>query len=228
MPFIAKASGIPLAKIASRVMMGTTVQELRDEGMIPVHAASGFVAVKEALLPWQRFPEEDILLGPEMRATGEVMGIGADVGVAYAKALLSIDSAIPAEGQVFISLADRDKPMGLAAAQAFTLLGFKILATSGTARFLEHHGVDAEVVVKVGEGPKDTVERIESGEVHLVVNTPRGRRARGDGSKIRQASIRAGIPCITTIQGALAAARSLRSGPGAVLDVRSLQDWHSS
>ena len=225
-PFISKAVGLPLAKIAARVMMGATLESLRIEGMIPESQHRSFVAVKEAVLPWDRFPEEDTVLGPEMRATGEVMGIGEEVGTAYAKALLAAGHQIPTSGTVFLSLAERDKPMGLAVAQAFTMLGFSLLASPGTARFLEHHGIDAESVNKVGEGPRDTVERIESGEVDLVVNTPRGRRARGDGRRIRHVSASRGIPCVTTIAGALAVARSLQSGELATVNVRSLQDWH--
>ena len=225
-PFISKAAGVPLAKIAARVMMGATLDHLRSEGMVPATMPSDFVAVKEAVLPWDRFPKEDTVLGPEMRATGEVMGIGRDVGTAYAKALLAAGHAIPQSGTVFLSLADRDKAMGLAVGQAFTMLGFRLLATAGTSRFLAHHGVPSDVVAKVGEGDHDTVQRIESGEVDLVVNTPRGRRARGDGRLIRHASMHQGIPCVTTIQGALAIARSLRAGRVAVINVRSLQDWH--
>ena len=226
-PFISKAVGVPMAKIAARVMMGATIGELRAESLVP-EPGNGrpFVAVKEAVLPWDRFPEEDTVLGPEMRATGEVMGIGHDVGTAYAKALLAAGHQIPKSGTVFLSLAERDKPMGLAVAQAFTMLGFSLLASPGTARFLEHHGIPAESVNKVGEGPRDTVERIESGDVDLVVNTPRGRRARGDGRLIRHASASRGVPCVTTIAGALAVARSLRSGRLATISVRSLQDWH--
>ena len=225
-PFISKAVGIPLAKVAARVMLGATIEELRTEGIIPAFVDRPYVAVKEAVLPWDRFPEEDTVLGPEMRATGEVMGIGHDVGTAYAKALLAAGHQIPKSGTVFLSLAERDKPLGLAVAQAFTMLGFSLLASPGTARFLDHHGVTAESVNKVGEGPRDTVNRIESGEVDLVVNTPRGRRARGDGRLIRHASASRGVPCVTTIAGALAVARSLRSGRLATMNVKSLQDWH--
>jgi carbamoyl-phosphate synthase large subunit len=225
-PFISKAVGVPLAKVAARVMMGATLEELRVDGILPDHTSRKFVAVKEAVLPWDRFPEEDTVLGPEMRATGEVMGIAPEVGTAYAKALLAAGHQIPKSGTVFLSLAERDKPMGLAVAQAFTMLGFSLLASPGTARFLEHHGVPASAVNKVGEGPRDTVERIESGEVDLVVNTPRGRRARGDGRRIRHASASRGVPCVTTIAGALAVARSLKSGHLATINVRSLQDWH--
>ena len=225
-PFISKATGVPLAKVAARVMLGATLEELRTEGLLADQVIRPFVAVKEAVLPWDRFPEEDTVLGPEMRATGEVMGIGHEVGTAYAKALLAAGHQIPKSGAVFLSLAERDKPLGLAVAQAFTMLGFSLLASPGTARFLEHHGVVAQSVNKVGEGPMDTVERIESGQVDLVVNTPRGRRARGDGRLIRHASASRGVPCVTTIAGALAVARSLRSGRLATVNVRSLQDWH--
>jgi carbamoyl-phosphate synthase large subunit len=226
-PFISKASGIPMAKIAARVMMGATLQSLRDEGMIPERRAEGFVAVKEAVLPWDRFPEEDVVLGPEMRSTGEVMGMAPDVGVAYAKALLAAGHVLPTRGRIFLSFADRDKPLGLAVAQAFTLLGFEIIATRGTSRYLEHHAISAEPVNKVGEGPRDTRDRILAGEVQLVINTPRGGRARSDGRVIRHAARSVGVPCVTTIQGGLAVARSLRAGNVAISNPRSLQEWHS-
>jgi carbamoyl-phosphate synthase large subunit len=227
-PFISKAKAIPLARIAARVMMGATIADLRDEGWVPDSPAENFVAVKDAVLPWDRFPEEDNILGPEMKATGEVMGIGSDVGVAYGKALLAAGNVLADRGKVFLSFADRDKPVGLAVAQAFTMLGFDLLATSGTARYLRHHAIEAEVVNKVGEGPRDIGERLANGEVHLVVNTPRGGRARHDGITIRQAARRLHIPCVTTVQGGLAVARSLRAGPGAIHKPRSLQEWHST
>ncbi len=225
-PFISKASGIPMAKLAARVMMGERLETLRTEGLLKDRSSPGFTAVKEAVMPWNRFPEQDSVLGPEMRATGEVMGIGADTGVAYAKALLAAGHKLPTEGTVFLSLADRDKAMGLAVAQAFQMLGFSLIATKGTARFLAHHAIAAEVVNKVGEGPDDTRERIEGGQVQLIVNTPRGGRARSDGQVIRHAARARGVPCVTTIQGALSVARSLRSGDGMVVAPRSLQDWH--
>ncbi len=225
-PFISKASGLALAGLAARVMLGATLAELRREGLVPERPADGFVAVKEAVLPWDRFPEEDTVLGPEMRATGEVMGIGTDVGVAYGKAQLAAGHRLPTVGSVFLSLADRDKPMGLAVAQAFLRLGFTLVATPGTARYLEHHAIPAAVVSKVGDGSPDTRELIESGRVDLVVNTPRGARARSDGRIIRAAAQRRGVPCITTIPGALAAARSIRSGEASLVEPRSLQEWH--
>ncbi len=226
-PFISKATAVPLARIAARVMMGSTIEELRREGLVPESAQRhDFVAVKNAVLPWNRFPEEDSVLGPEMRATGEVMGIGPDVGVAFAKALLAAGHILPTRGRVFLSFADRDKPMGLAVAQAFTMLGFDLVATHGTARYLKHHAIDAEPVHKVGEGPRDIGQRLEDGEIHLVINTPRGGKARSDGKTIRIAARSHSIPCVTTIQGALAVARSLRAGPGAIQRPRSLQEWH--
>jgi carbamoyl-phosphate synthase large subunit len=228
-PFISKATGVPLARIAARVMMGSTIEELRREGLVPVSTVRpAFVAVKNAVLPWDRFPEEDSVLGPEMRATGEVMGIGSDVGVAFAKALLAAGHILPIRGRVFLSFADRDKPMGLAVAQAFTMLGFELVATHGTARYLRHHAIDADPVHKVGEGPRDIGQRLEDGEIQLVINTPRGGRARSDGRTIRIASRVHSIPCVTTIQGGLAVARSLRAGPGAIQRPRSLQEWHQT
>ena len=228
-PFISKATGIPLARIAARVMMGASIEELRREGIVPVtFQRPDFVAVKNAVLPWDRFPEEDSVLGPEMKATGEVMGIGSDVGVAFAKALLGAGHVLPTRGRVFLSFADKDKPMGLAVAQAFTMLGFDLLATKGTARYLRHHAIEAESVNKVGEGPRDIGERLENGEVQLVINTPRGGRARSDGRMIRRAARGHSVPCVTTIQGGLAVARSLRAGSVAINRPRSLQEWHQS
>lgn len=226
-PFISKAKGIPLARIAARVMMGTSLEELRAEGMLDDgKPRPDFVAVKDAVLPWDRFPEEDSVLGPEMKATGEVMGIGPDMGVAYGKALLGAGNILADRGNVFLSFADRDKPMGLAVAQAFIMLGFNVIATQGTARYLRHHAVDAESVPKIGEGDRDIGERLENAEIQLVINTPRGGRARSDGTTIRQAARRNSIPCVTTIQGGLAVARSLRAGPGAINRPKSLQEWH--
>ena len=226
-PFISKAKSLPLASIAARVMMSSTLGELREQGMVPESVAEpGFVAVKDAVLPWDRFPEEDTILGPEMRATGEVMGIGPDVGVAYGKALLAAGNTLADRGTVFLSFADRDKPLGLAVAQAFTMLGFHLVATGGTAKYLDHHAIPAELVNKIGEGPRDIRERLENSEVQLVVNTPRGGRARSDGLSIRQIAKRNSIPCVTTVQGGLAVARSLRAGPGAIHKPRSLQEWH--
>jgi carbamoyl-phosphate synthase large subunit len=226
-PFISKATGVPLAKLATRVMMGETVEQLRRAGVaLPIDEPVGFVAVKVAVLPWARFPEQDIVLGPEMRATGEVMGIASDVGTAYAKALLGAGTRLPEAGTVFFSLTDRDKEAGLAVARRFAGMGFRMLATAGTAAHLAGHGIAATRVDKVGEGPWDPVRLIHEGKVDLVVNTPLGRRARGDGRLIRAAAQACAIPCITSVRGGLAVVGSLRQGPGALGDVKSLQEWH--
>ena len=225
-PFIAKASGSPLAKLASRVMVGATLRQLASEGVYALPGEPRFVAVKEAVLPWDRFPEEDTILGPEMRATGEVMGIGRGAGVAYAKAMMAAGTAIPVSGTVFLSFADRDKPAGAAVASALHALGFRLLASPGTAEYVRRDGVIAEPVHKVGEGPNDTVQRIEAGEMDLIINTPQGPRARGDGHLMRRAASSLRVPIVTTVAGAEAVIRSLRSSREAVYDVRSLQDWH--
>ena len=226
-PFISKASGVPLAKLASRVMLGATIEQLAGEGMPTDPGESRFVAVKEAVLPWDRFPEEDTLLGPEMRATGEVMGIGPGPGVAYAKAMMAAGSAIPLSGTVFLSFADPDKPAGQEVGAALHRLGFRLMASPGTAEFLRAYRVPVETVNKVGEGPNDTVHRIEYGAVDMVINTPQGRRARGDGRRMRRAASSKGVPIVTTVAGAQAVIRSLRGNPDAIYEVRSLQDWHA-
>jgi len=226
-PFISKTTGVPLAKVATRVMMGETIAALREAGVIPTDRAASYTTVKEAVMPWKRFPAEDTVLGPEMRATGEVMGIGPDFGTAYAKALLGAGHEVPQEGTLFFSLADRDKERGLDVARSYADLGFRILATHGTAGFLARHGIAATHVDKVGEGPYDPIRLIESGEINLIVNTPRGRRARGDGGLIRRAATRHGVPCVTTVKGGRAVANSIATHRDAVRTVRSLQDYHA-
>jgi carbamoyl-phosphate synthase large subunit len=227
-PFISKATGVPLAKLATRVMMGESIRSLRDAGLpMPDDTSPGFVSVKVAVIPWPKFPEQDIVLGPEMRATGEVMGIAGDLGTAYAKALLGAGTRLPDKGTVFFSLTDRDKEPGLEVARIFSRLGFRLLATVGTASFLAEHGVPAAHVDKVGEGQWDPVRLIQEGKVDLVVNTPLGRRARGDGRLIRAAAMANAIPCITTIRGGLAVARSLEGRREGAFEVKSLQEWHA-
>jgi carbamoyl-phosphate synthase large subunit len=226
-PFVSKATGVPLAKLGARVMMGESIEQLRRAGVVfPEGDAEGFVAVKVAVLPWTRFPEQDAVLGPEMRATGEVMGIAPTLGAAYAKALLGGGVHLPVAGTVFFSLTDRDKEAGLEVARRFAEMGCRLLATAGTAAHLAGHGVPATRVDKVGDGPWDPVRLIHEGKVDMVVNTPLGRRARGDGRLIRAAAQACVIPCITTVAGAQAVARSLHDGSEAIADVRSLQEWH--
>jgi carbamoyl-phosphate synthase large subunit len=226
-PFVAKATGVPLAKIASRVMIGATLADLRAEGLLRAKAKGDHVAVKEAVLPFNRFPEADALLGPEMRSTGEVMGIDLTTGLAFAKSQIAAGGPLPASGTVFMSLADRDKPLGCEAAAVFSELGFQIAATVGTAAAIEAAGVPvSRVLVKLGEPGEDGIDLIEKGEIQLVVNSPRGRGPRADGANIRAAAQRHGVPLLTTASAALAAAKGMIDWARHPLAVRTLQEYH--
>ena len=227
LPFVAKATGVPLAKVASRVMMGATLDELRIEGLLCERVVGDHVAVKEAVLPFDRFPEADPLLGPEMRSTGEVMGIDLTTGLAFTKSQIAAGGALPDSGTVFMSLADRDKAVGLEAARGLVDLGLEVVATSGTAEHLVANGVHVTTVVaKLGEVGVDAVELIRSGSVQMVVNSPRGRGPRSDGEHIRAAAGAAGIPLLTTANAAVAAARGLADWRRFPLAVRTLQEYH--
>ena len=226
-PFVAKATGVPLAKVASRVMMGATLDELRIEGLLCERVVGDHVAVKEAVLPFDRFPEADPLLGPEMRSTGEVMGIDLTTGLAFTKSQIAAGGALPDSGTVFMSLADRDKAVGLEAASGLVDLGLEVVATSGTAEHLVANGVHVTTVVaKLGEDGVDAVELIRSGSVQMVVNSPRGRGPRSDGEHIRAAAGAVGIPLLTTANAAVAAARGLADWRRFPLAVRTLQEYH--
>ena len=237
-PFVAKATGVPLAMVAARLMVGATLSELRAEGMLPaasagLHEMSGYVAVKEVVLPFDRFPGADAVLGPEMRSTGEVMALDATPGLAFVKAQLAAGTRLPAEGTVFMSMADRDKEAGLRAARIFHDLGYRLAATAGTAQLLRRGGVPVAVeVAKLGDNEgRHAVDLIEAGEVQLVINSPRGRGPRADGAHIRSAAGRAGLPLVTTGAAAVAAAdglRDLRDLRGIRPTVRSLQEYHRS
>jgi carbamoyl-phosphate synthase large subunit len=210
-PFVSKATGVPLAKVAARVMLGATFDELRTEGLLHPPAEGGHVSVKEAVLPFDRFPDVDTILGPEMRSTGEVMGVDRSFGMAFAKSQAGAGNTLPSRGTVFLSLADRDKPTGLVAARRFVELGFSIAATVNTAEALERDGIPVDVVVaKMGEAVGvDAVDLISSGKCDLVVNTPRGRGPRADGMHIRRAALRHNVPCVTTVAAGLAAAAGI-------------------
>ena len=188
---------------------------------------SDHVAVKEAVLPFNRFPEADPVLGPEMRSTGEVMGIDLTTGLAFTKSQISAGDALPESGTVFLSLANRDKAVGLEAARGLRDLGLDVVATSGTAEHLRANGVPVDTVVaKLDEEGTDAVELIRSGGVQLVVNSPRGRGPRADGEHIRAAAGALGIPLLTTANAALAAARGLADWRRFPLAVRTLQEYH--
>ena len=226
-PFVAKATGVPLAKIASRVMVGATLAELREEKLLRPRVSGDHVAVKEAVLPFNRFPEADPVLGPEMRSTGEVMGIDLTTGLAFAKSQISAGGALPESGTVFMSLADRDKETGLEAARSLSDLGLEIVATKGTADHLEKNGIRVkDVVAKLDEEGTDAVELIRSGAVQLVVNSPHGRGPRADGDHIRGAAGAEDIPLLTTASAALAAAKGLHEWKNSSLEVRTLQTYH--
>ena len=226
-PFVAKATGVPLAKIAARVMVGATLVELRAEGLLRPPANANHVAVKEAVLPFNRFPEADAVLGPEMRSTGEVMGIDRTTGLAFAKSQIAAGGPLPTGGTVFMSLADRDKALGCEAAALFVGLGFEVVATTGTATALSAAGVPVRhVLVKLGEPGDDGIDLIMAGEIQLVVNSPRGRGPRADGAHIRTAAQRYGVPLLTTAAAALAAARGMVDWSTHRLEVRPLQEYH--
>ena len=231
-PFVSKVTGVPLAKVATSVMLGRTLAELRDEGLVPAeprhYLRLPHTAVKAAVLPFGRFPGVDTLLGPEMRSTGEVMGIDADPGRALAKALVASGASLPRQGTIFLSVANRDKRSILYPAKRLADLGFRLLATRGTAAVLERAGIAVSRVPKVSEGGRSVVDLIRDAEVDLVVNTPFGRGPRTDGSLIRAAAAQAGIPCITTLPAVLAALRGIESVRGGGGEPRSLQEYHAA
>jgi carbamoyl-phosphate synthase large subunit len=223
-PFVSKATGVPLAKMAARVMLGARIADLD----LPADPMGGdHVAVKEAVLPFDRLAGSDALLGPEMRSTGEVMGLARDFPTAFAKAQAAAGARLPTAGTVFITVADRDKAAALGIAAQLHDLGLRIVATRGTAQSIARMGVPVETLNKIGEGHPHVVDWIERGEVDLVINTPVGTGARSDGYEIRRAAIARGIPCVTTLSGAMAAARAMASArAGNESPVLSLQELH--
>jgi carbamoyl-phosphate synthase large subunit len=240
-PFVSKATGVPLAQVAARVLGGASLEELRREGLLRPPVTGGHVSVKEAVLPFNRFPDADTLLGPEMRATGEVMGIDSSFGLAFAKSQAAAGDVLPAGGSVFFSLADRDKAAGVAVARRFVQLGFRIAATSGTARYFEADGVPVDTLVaklRAGDGGAgdgggddggaDAVALIRDGKVDLVVNTPRGRGPRADGAYIRRAANQHRVACLTTVAAARAAVAGIADRAANPLEVRSLQEYHAA
>jgi carbamoyl-phosphate synthase large subunit len=238
-PFVSKATGIALAKAAARISMGVSIATLREEGFLPATGdgvAKG-ISVKEAVLPWNRFRRTDgrgvdAVLGPEMRSTGEVMGISDSFGASYAKSQISAFGSLPKSGAIFISLADKDKESGINPARDLSAMGFRLFATEGTASYLLEHGISCVQVRKnsQGVGPygeKTIVDLLNAGDIDLVINTPVGRGTRIDGWAIRTAAIQRGIPCITTTAGFSAAVQGIVALQSNVLDVKPIQDWLS-
>ncbi|WP_298347667.1 carbamoyl-phosphate synthase large subunit [Ferrimicrobium sp.] len=236
-PFVAKATGIPLAKIAARVMVGETLARLRDSG-VPTSRRGSHYSVKEAVLPFHRFPGADSLLGPEMRSTGEVMGVDTTFELAFAKSQIAAGTVLPHDGMVFLSLANRDKASGLALARQLVDLGFTLAATYGTAGFLRSNQVPIEILVdKVHEervkdigtardGSVDAVWLLNSRQVVLVINTPEGSGPRVDGQRIRASAQRLRVPCITTMSAALAALGGIRALRASGYAVAPIQEYH--
>jgi carbamoyl-phosphate synthase large subunit len=223
-PFVSKAIGVPLAKLACRLMLG---ERLEDLGLPSEAMPADHVSVKEAVLPFDRFTGSDALLGPEMRSTGEVMGIARDFPTAFAKAQAAAGSGLPQAGTVFITVTDGDKPGASAISARLHDLGFRIVATAGTAQAIRGMGARVDAVLeKVGDGSPNVVDWIEDGEIDLVINTPTGSGARADGWEIRRAAVARGIPCITTLSGAHAAVRAIDAGRSGEPIVLSLQEIH--
>jgi len=229
-PYVSKATGVPLAKVAARLMTGRKLRDLnlpytKINGVMEL-AVRNFYAVKSPVFPFNKFRGVDTILGPEMRSTGEVMGISASYGVAFAKAQLAAGARLPREGVVFISVNDRDKRHVAGLAQDLSRAGLKIIATRGTAAALTASGIEVETVYKVNEGRPNIVDLVKTGKVNLVINTPLGRESFYDEKSIRRAAIRYNVPCITTLSAAVAAARGILAIAQQPIEVASLQELH--
>jgi carbamoyl-phosphate synthase large subunit len=223
-PFVSKATGIPLAKIATKVMVGKTLSDLGvTQETIPSH-----VSVKEAVMPFDRFPGVDVLLGPEMKSTGEVMGIDTEFGRAYAKSQLAAGQNLPTDGAVFISIQDPDKKAVLPVARQFKEIGFTILATKGTSSFFNENGIENEMVNKVSAGRPHVVDAIMNKKVQFIINTGAGDKTREDGYLIRRAALKYFIPYATPIAGAKAMARGIAALKGKALTVKPIQEYHKN
>jgi carbamoyl-phosphate synthase large subunit len=222
-PYVSKATGIPWAKIATKVMLGKTLKDLGiEKEVVPEH-----FSVKEAVFPFNRFPGVDPVLGPEMKSTGEVMGIDADFGIAYMKAQIAAGQKIPMEGKIFISVNDQDKRKIVGIAKRLAALGYQIVTTAGTGEVMRKNGMEVEIVAKLGEGRPDVLDLIKNGEVKLLINTPGGKRTKVDETKIRSTAIMHMIPIVTTLSGARATVNGLESVKKKGIAVKALQDYHA-
>ena len=226
MPFVAKTIGKPIAKIAARIMAGETLdQAFAHYGGKPDGAARPHIAVKEAVFPFARFPGVDTLLGPEMRSTGEVMGLDYDYALAFAKAQLGAGVDLPRDGTLFVSVRDSDKPGVLPAVKRLSDLGFRVLATGGTQRFLAENGVTAEKINKVLEGRPHIEDAIRNRQVQIVFNTTDGQKAVSDSKSLRRATLMQKVPYYTTLSGAAAVAEAIAALKAGSLEVRPLQEY---
>ncbi len=220
-PFVSKATGVPLAKLATKIMLGKTLKEL---GLI-TEIVPSHISVKEAVMPFNRFPDVDTLLGPEMKSTGEVMGIDEDLGSAYAKAQLGAGQNLPLEGAVFISVKDRDKPGALIVAKQLYEIGFTLMTTRGTGEYFENNGIPSRMVNKVSVGRPHVVDAIMNREIQLIINTGFGNETKRDGYHLRRAAIKYNIPYTTTLAGAIALAKAIAAMKQKDLSVKSLQEY---
>ena len=219
-PFVAKATGVPLAKIASQIMIGKKLSDFNIQNHNISH-----ISVKEAVFPFARFPGTDVILGPEMKSTGEVMGIGSTFGEAFAKSQLGASIELPIKGQVFISIKDDDKKNIIPVAQKLFNLGFKICATSGTAKILNDNKIETNYIKKVIEGRPNAIDAMLSGEIQLVINTVEGSNSIKDSFSLRQTALLNKIPYYTTLQGANAATLAIKVIKEEVLTVKSIQSY---
>jgi carbamoyl-phosphate synthase large subunit len=221
-PFVSKAVGVPLPKLAAKIMAGKTLKELGfTKEVVPPH-----YSVKEAVFPFTKFPGVDIVLGPEMKSTGEVMGIDANMGIAYAKAQMAAQPALPLKGNIFISIADAEKPKAADLARGYADLGFTLYATSGTAAVLEKAGVPVKKLFKLSEGRPNALDMLKNGELALVINTPSGKTAREDEVKIRSTASSNRVPVMTTLRAARASLEGIRALKAGGYSVKPLQEWH--
>jgi carbamoyl-phosphate synthase large subunit len=221
-PYVSKAIGVPLASVAARVMMGETLEQIGFTEEIVPH----YVSVKEAVFPFTKFREFDPILGPEMRSTGEVMGISNSFGSAFGKAQLAADNALPLEGAVLITVNDADKPTVTPIARQFHEMGFEIYATPATARYLRGRGIQTKEVFKVHEGRPHGIDLIVNGDIQLLINTPLGKHAQRDDYTLRQAAIANRVSYITTLSAATAALNAILAMRSRTPAIRSLQEWH--
>jgi carbamoyl-phosphate synthase large subunit len=221
-PYVSKATGIPWAKIATKVMIGKTLKDLGiEKEVLPEH-----FSVKEAVFPFNRFPGVDPVLGPEMKSTGEVMGMDLDLGVAYTKAQIAAGQKLPEEGKVFVSVNDRDKKKIVDIAKRLSAMGYSVVSTTGTAELLRKNSMEVEEVAKLSEGRPDVLDLIKNGEVKLIINTPGGKKTKVDETKIRSGAIMQNIPIVTTLSGAKATVNGLEAVKKKGFKVKALQDYH--
>jgi carbamoyl-phosphate synthase large subunit len=221
-PFVSKAIGMPLASLAARLMLGETLAEVGfTQEVVPP-----YVSVKEAVFPFNKFREFDPVLGPEMRSTGEVMGLDEDLGIAYAKSQMAANSPLPLSGRVFISVSDAHKDQATEVAKDFDKLGFELVATSGTATVLEKAGLKVQRIFKLSEGRPNAIDLLKNKEIQLVINTPAGQAPRADEVKIRTTAVYTGTPIMTTLSGAKAAALGIAALKKSGYGVKTLQEYH--